>query len=183
MDSFDLYFRNRLHEYFDDWEMLSNRAYSIWPMITSPFNRDPSSGETTSTSSGALTTSGGGGSGGSNDPRGISSGAVSFGRIRSDIVETPSGYRVSAELPGCSKENVSVSVEGKTVIIEAEKKHEQRKDDETAHTLERYYGKFRRTYRMPDDCNPEEVKPNFENGVLTLDFGKKESTNRRTITL
>jgi len=85
-----------------------------------------------------------------------------------DLYETDDGYVVEAELPGMDKNNITLSVEGGVLCIDAEKL------DETADAKvkERKYGRFVRTIRMPDDFDEESVGASYKNGVLKVTLKK-----------
>jgi HSP20 family protein len=93
-----------------------------------------------------------------------------------DIHETEDAIEVSAELPGCSPDDVELSVEGETLTIRGEKRNE-RKDDQ-AHVVERSYGSFQRTVQLPFAPNPDEVKADFEHGVLKVSVPRRQEQER-----
>lgn len=98
---------------------------------------------------------------------------------RVDIMEDEKTLSVHAELPGIKKEDVKVSINDDNVlIIKGEKKREvkqEEKDDNCTYIrVERNYGSFSRTFMLPDNINTDSVSANYENGILTLLFDKKE---------
>jgi len=107
----------------------------------------------------------------------------SVGRIRTDFVEKPESFEMTAELPGIPKEVVKVTHEGNILHLEAEKKYEKKDEDEHSIFTERSYGSYQRSIRVPDNCNLDEGKALFENGILKLTFPKKEPSTRKTIEL
>jgi HSP20 family molecular chaperone IbpA len=111
------------------------------------------------------------------------SAASSFGRVRVDVTEKPDAYHVAAELPGIPKENIKVSVDNNILCIEAERKEQKKEDNDRLHIVERSYGKFQRNLRLPDNCDTEKPKADFEHGVLSLVFPKKETSTRKAIQL
>ena len=109
--------------------------------------------------------------------------ASSFGRIRLDVTERSNAYQVQAELPGIPKEDIKVTVDNNVLTIEAERKSEKREDNDRVHIVERSYGKFQRSVRLPENCDAENPKANFNNGVLSLEFAKREPSTRKSIQL
>jgi HSP20 family protein len=82
-------------------------------------------------------------------------------QIKIDVKETPSAYAVVAEVPGVSKEDIHVTVEGSVVTLRAEiKQQDSQSQDEKVLRTERYYGAVK-------------SKAKYENGVLTLTLPKK----------
>jgi HSP20 family protein len=88
-------------------------------------------------------------------------------------------------LPGVSEKDVDVSLSDDVLTIRREKKFERKddtKDDtENYHFVERSYGTFQRSLRLPYAVDPDQVQASFENGVLTvtLSKGKEQERSRR----
>jgi HSP20 family protein len=95
-----------------------------------------------------------------------------------NISETNSEIRVAAELPGVDADNLEVDVIDDMLMIRGEKAFERGADDENFHLLERAYGAFQRTVQLPFDPAPDQVRANFENGVLTVVIPKGEQQQR-----
>ncbi|MBU6955835.1 Hsp20/alpha crystallin family protein [Hahella sp. HN01] len=89
-----------------------------------------------------------------------------------DISEGKESYSISVELPGVSKEDVKVSLDGQRLTISGEKKHESEEKREDYHCVERSYGSFMRILTLPDNADGERLYANFKNGVLTLKVPK-----------
>ncbi|PTQ75258.1 Hsp20/alpha crystallin family protein [Celeribacter persicus] len=99
--------------------------------------------------------------------------------MNSNVSETDDAITVTAELPGMTENDVTVSVSGNRLTIEGEKKTEtasdEDKDDKTArayHRIERYCGSFRRVMSLPFDVDPDSVAAEMKDGVLTLTLPK-----------
>ena len=99
---------------------------------------------------------------------------------RINVSETEREFRVTAELPGVSQEDVDVSLDDDTLTIRGEKKFEQERggEKENYHFVERSYGTFQRSLRLPYAVNPDEVKADFTNGVLTITVPKSAQQQR-----
>lgn len=95
-------------------------------------------------------------------------------QIRIDLKENDLAYTVHAELPGVSKDNIHVSLNGGTVLLRAEvRQHDvQTQDDKVLHS-ERYFGWFSRSFQLPLEIDPSQARARFDNGVLTLTLPKK----------
>jgi HSP20 family protein len=92
-----------------------------------------------------------------------------------DLIESPSDYHLYADLPGVSPEDLEVKVEGKQLVISAERKYLHSDDNHKVHTLERSYGKVTRALRIPDNVNMDKVDVKFKWGVLLVTFPKTET--------
>jgi len=91
-----------------------------------------------------------------------------------DISEDDHEYRIKAELPEVSKENVKVTAEAGTLTIMGERKFEKEQKDRKYHRVERAYGSFGRSFSLPDDASPAKVSAEFKDGVLTVHLVKDE---------
>ncbi len=93
---------------------------------------------------------------------------------RVDISETDEGFRVTAELPGLEEKDFEVSLEGDVLTIKGEKKlaHEEKREGYTH--VETSSGSFQRAFRLPVEVDPDAVKAEFKNGVLTVTLPKPE---------
>src|SRR3990167_3321105 len=72
-----------------------------------------------------------------------------------DVAETKDAVVVSAELPGMEQKDIGVELEG-----------------EKLHRLERSWGAFRRTFRLPSAVEGGKVAATFKNGLLTVTLPK-----------
>lgn len=97
-------------------------------------------------------------------------------RMNIDVTETDKAYAVKAEIPGATREDVKVSVEGNVVSIRVEKAHEDvKKDGETVLRRERYVGVQTRRFSLAHDLDAAGSTARCVNGVLELTLPKKAS--------
>ena len=89
-----------------------------------------------------------------------------------DLVETETEFVLKADLPGMSESDVNIEVEDNVLTISGERKSESEERKAGYHRVERSYGSFRRTLRLPDGVDPEAVKATFANGVLEVTVPK-----------
>ena len=102
--------------------------------------------------------------------------------MRVDVTENEAAYTVRAEIPGMKKEDIAVSIDGKTVSITAEVKREKEvKGREKSLRIERYYGSVSRTLTLPFDVNPSKAEASYDAGVLTLMLPKAPGTEVRRL--
>ena len=95
-----------------------------------------------------------------------------------NVSETESEVRVSAELPGIKEDDIDVSLNDDVLTIRGEKRFERKDEKENFHFVERSFGTFQRSIRLPFPVNPEQVQANFENGVLTVTLPKSAQQER-----
>jgi HSP20 family protein len=98
-----------------------------------------------------------------------------------DIAEDDKEYTVKAELPGLSKENIKVSVEGGVLAITGERKVEKEEKDKKYHRIERSYGSFTRSFALPDDASGDKVSAEFKDGVLKVHLPKEEKAKSKSV--
>ena len=98
-----------------------------------------------------------------------------------DITEDDTNYLIEVELPGVEKDGVSVSVENEVLSIRGERKFEREENGAKVHRVERSFGSFLRTFRVPDDADGDAVAASFKNGVLTVTLPKAEKAKPRQI--
>lgn len=84
-----------------------------------------------------------------------------------DVTETDKEICVRAELPGVDENDVEIRVDGDTLTIRGEK-HEERREDGERRLVERSYGSFQRSIRLPFSPDDHEIKAEFKDGVLTV---------------
>jgi HSP20 family protein len=99
-----------------------------------------------------------------------------------DVVEHNDRFELRAELPGMKPEEVDVTIDGNTLSLHGERQYtdEQRQKD-GYYRLERRYGKFRRTFTLPENIDAEAIAAELANGVLTLKLPKKDAVKPRKI--
>ena len=100
-----------------------------------------------------------------------------------DIYETDDALVIKAELPGVSKDDVSIDVHQNTLTLRGERKHEAEVKDEQYHRVERSYGSFQRSFTLPSTIDYEKVQATFKDGVLELHMPRLESAKPRQIAI
>jgi HSP20 family protein len=91
---------------------------------------------------------------------------------RVDLRESEEGYLMSADLPGMTKEDVHIDVTPSTITHHGEKRKEREEKREAYHLVERRYGAFSRTLRLPMEVDTEKASAMFKDGVLTVSLPK-----------
>ncbi len=104
--------------------------------------------------------------------------------IRLDVKEAGNSFVVSAEVPGVSKENIHVDIDGNEVSIRAEVKQEDAQtEDERVLRSERFFGLVARSISLPAEIDESASKARYEHGVLTLTLPKKSRSGQARITI
>ena len=98
-----------------------------------------------------------------------------------DMQETENELVVKADVPDMEMKDIDVRMENGTLTLRGERKFESQKTEGGWHRLERSYGTFERAFTLPETVNPEGVKADYNNGVLTVTLPKKEVAKPRQI--
>lgn len=98
-----------------------------------------------------------------------------------DISETDSAYLIKADIPGVNKEDVKVTIQDGMLTIRGERKMEKEEKDKKFHRIERSYGSFMRSFRLPDDADESAVKAEFKDGMLNVTLGKSAKAKPKSI--
>jgi HSP20 family protein len=90
-----------------------------------------------------------------------------------DIKENDNEIRLDLELPGLKPEDVEITAENGVLTVRGEKQVERKEGDESRfQTIERAYGTFMRTFQLPQGIDADQIKAEFNNGVLSLHIPK-----------
>ena len=105
-------------------------------------------------------------------------------RMKVDVLEKDGAYLVSAELPGVSREDVQVTIDGAQVTLAAEVKREKEvaANERVLHS-ERVYGKATRSFALPQEVDESTAEAKLRDGVLELTLPKKAAAARRQIAI
>lgn len=88
--------------------------------------------------------------------------------IQVDVAETEKTLEVTAELPGVNEKEIDVSLAGDILTIKAEKKSDKEEKTKDYHLVERSYGTFGRSMRLPFKADAAKIDAKFDKGVLKL---------------
>ena len=103
-----------------------------------------------------------------------------------DIQETENAYMLDMDLPGFNEKNIEVHVDGANITITSKQEtNEESKDkDEKQGTYilrERKCSSFSRSFKLPENADPEAVSAAFKNGILNLQISKRAEAQKRMI--
>jgi len=98
-----------------------------------------------------------------------------------DVSETKNELVIKAELPGLDPKDIDISMNNGYLTIKGEKKHEKEEKDENYHLIERSYGSFTRSVRLPREVQNDKITASFKNGVLRVTLPKSEEAKKKEI--
>ncbi|MCE3223774.1 MAG: Heat shock protein Hsp20 family [Nitrospira sp.] len=98
-----------------------------------------------------------------------------------DISETEAEYAIHAELPGVKKEAVKVTMENGVLTIQGERTQEQTESGRKHHRIERTYGRFVRSFMLPDTVDAGKASAEYADGMLHLHLPKSEKAKPKQV--
>jgi HSP20 family protein len=89
-----------------------------------------------------------------------------------DISETDNEFLIKVEVPEIKKEDLHVDVNNGMLNISGERHHEM--EDVKLHRTERFFGRFERSFRLPENVREDSIRAEQKNGMLYIHLGKTE---------
>jgi HSP20 family protein len=96
-----------------------------------------------------------------------------------DISETDDEFLVRAELPAVKKEDVRITVDDGMLTISGERKQKTEEKKERMHRVETVYGKFSRSFSLPDNVDTASIRAESKDGVITVHVAKTRSEPKK----
>ena len=97
-----------------------------------------------------------------------------------DILETDENFVLNIVIPGFSKEEIKIDLNEDRLEVSAERTFEK-EEGTKYHKLQTRYGKFSRTFIVPNSVDAEHIKAAYEAGILTLTLPKRPEEPGKTI--
>jgi HSP20 family protein len=98
-----------------------------------------------------------------------------------DIREEQDKLIFVAEMPGLDRDSVEITFENQVLTLRGERKFERDEEKDSYHRIERAYGSFSRSFRLPTNVDTGTAKASFDNGILTIELPKSESARPRKL--
>jgi len=98
-----------------------------------------------------------------------------------DLSETNNDIIMKAELPGIDPKDIDISLTNDLLTIKGEKKQEKEEKEEDYHLIERSYGSFIRSIRLPKDVQSDKISASYKNGILKVILPKSEEAKKKEI--
>jgi len=98
-----------------------------------------------------------------------------------DVAEEKDSFLVKADLPGLSKDDVSVTLQDNYLTIKGEKKHETETKEADYYRQERFSGSFSRMIELPSTVDARKIDAQFKDGVLHVRLPKAEEAKPKQI--
>jgi len=102
-----------------------------------------------------------------------------------DVKETEKSYVLDMELPGYDEKDIEIHIDGASLSIASKQEEvsnkEKEADNGTWLLRERHVSSFSRSFKLPENANPEEVNAEFKNGILKMEIKKRAEAQKRAI--
>ncbi len=98
-----------------------------------------------------------------------------------DVRETEKEYLFHFDLPGMNEKDLEIKISGRELNVTGERKTADKDESSRSHRNERYFGKFERSFVLPEEVNSEKIDAQFKDGVLTIRIPKIEAVQPKTI--
>jgi HSP20 family protein len=98
-----------------------------------------------------------------------------------DIVENEDGTEIHVELPGLRRDDVEVGIENNVLTIRGERSREASTSDESLVRVERSFGRFSRSFSLPNTLDVDRAEAEMDAGVLKIRFPKREEARPKQL--
>jgi len=98
-----------------------------------------------------------------------------------DVKEGDKKIVINAEVPGMTTDDINITLTDGLLTISGKKRHENEDKKENYHVVERRFGSFKRSLRMPNDIEAEKIDASYKDGVLTITVPKSEAVQPQKI--
>jgi HSP20 family protein len=86
--------------------------------------------------------------------------------------EGDDAYYVDVDLPGISKEDINIDVDENVLTVSGERKVKEEHKEDNYYKVESAYGKFERSFTLPDDADADKIEAASKEGVLEISIPK-----------
>lgn len=98
-----------------------------------------------------------------------------------DIRETQDAYRVDLELPAVDPKDVSITFKDGILSVAGERQFANDDESGRVHRSERHYGKFTRSFRLPEDADADAIRATAKDGVVSIAVAKSAKAAAKEI--
>ncbi|MBF0192576.1 MAG: Hsp20/alpha crystallin family protein [Magnetococcales bacterium] len=110
-----------------------------------------------------------------------SNGMMTQWPLRVDIREDEQHILIKADVPGMEQKDINVNVDNGRLTLSGERKFEDEKHQDNYHRVERAYGRFSRSFQLPNTTDVNNIQASYKNGVLEVMLPKREEAKPRAI--
>ena len=100
-----------------------------------------------------------------------------------DIYDSEKAIVINAELPGVTKDSITLDVKENILTLRGERKSDEEVRKENYYRMERCFGTFERAFTLPSTVDPAKIMANFKDGILKIEIPKAEEKKPKQITI
>lgn len=100
-----------------------------------------------------------------------------------DIYNNEKTITIHADLPGMTKEDISINVENRVLTLKGKRSYEDEVKEENFYRKERAFGTFQRSFTLPESVDTDSIRAEFKDGVLKIEIPKPEEKKTKEITI
>jgi HSP20 family protein len=98
-----------------------------------------------------------------------------------DVYEDEHKLVLKLEIPGVNEEDLGIHLENNTLTVKGERKFEKEEKEENFHRIERRFGTFERTFRLPNTVDADKAEANYDKGILSISLVKRPEAKPKQI--
>ena len=98
-----------------------------------------------------------------------------------DVYEDEHNITLKIEVPGIDEKDIDVRIENSVLTVHGERKFEKEEKEENFHRVERQYGSFTRSFTLPSTVDPDQIRANYDKGILRISLAKKAEAKPKQI--
>ncbi|MDN3205567.1 Hsp20/alpha crystallin family protein [Algoriphagus sediminis] len=98
-----------------------------------------------------------------------------------DIAEDEKSYEIELSIPGAKKEDFKVDLTDGSLTISGERRREEKTEGKNFHRIQSQYGKFQKTFQLPDDATSENISASYQDGILKILIPKEEKKIQKSV--
>ena len=100
-----------------------------------------------------------------------------------DVEEKDGKFLVKADLPGMKKDDIHIELKDGYLTLKGERKSEHEENEDNYHKIERTYGTFERTFKVPEGVSEKDIHAKYKDGVLELTVPVPKVEEPKTVEL
>jgi len=100
-----------------------------------------------------------------------------------EIQENKEGYLIAFDVPGIKKDDLKIQLKDNVLTLEGERHFEKNSTENQTQLSEKSYGRFQRSFTLPDSVITDKIEADHENGVLHVFIPKAKATQPKTISI
>jgi len=96
-----------------------------------------------------------------------------------NIAETENSFEIAFAAPGLSKSDFTVHLENDVLTVKSEKSNNQDESNTNYSRKEFNFSSFQRSFTLPETADGENIKAEYQNGILNIEIPKKEEAKAK----